>query len=587
MSQEKSGAEAELEELRRRVSELEVLDREHIEREDALQLCVLFQRLITSISSDFIDVSPDETEDAIQRTLKTVGEFTQADRSYVFLFRQDNKVMDNTYEWCADGIESRINRRKKIPLKDAIPGRENEVNDLDVLFFSRDPALSDESNSETRFFQEQDAQSLVLAPMTSAGTTAGFLGLDSVSAARKWDHDTISLLKIVGAVLANALTRKMYWQALENERNLLGTLMDNIPDAIYFKDRQSRFARISKAQAKKFGLDSPDQAIGKTDFDIFTEEHARQAFDDEKQIIETGVPVVAQVEKETWADRPETWVSTTKMPLRNSDGEIIGTFGISRNITKLKQMEKALEKHTAAIEQANADLEERNQQLDEFTYAASHDLQEPLRKLIAFSDILREDMQEGNEDDIERDLNVLTSASRRMQSLIQGLLAFSRSGRQDMDIEHVPLDDVIDIALEALEIRVEETKGRIVRETMPRIHGDKMLLALVYQNLIGNALKFHGETPPQIELTAENKEDHWLLGVRDNGIGMKPQYGEQIFSPFKRLHGRDKYEGTGIGLAICRKIVERHGGRIWVESELGKGAYFRFSIDQPRTGETE
>jgi len=243
-------------------------------------------------------------------------------------------------------------------------------------------------------------------------------------------------------------------------------------------------------------------------------------------------------------------------------------------------LEELVTARTTDLSKANADLEARNRELDEFTYIASHDLQEPLRKLSAYSDLLQEDIKKSDQDEVGRDLGVLASAAGRMQKLVQDLLALSRYGRRSMKLEDVSLDDIVDMALDALALRIEETGAELVRSDLPVIRGDRSLVVQLYQNLIGNALKFCGDKPPRVELTAETVSGCWTLGVADNGIGLDPKYAEQIFSPFKRLHGRDDYEGTGIGLAICRKIVERHGGRIWVESERGKGAHFKFTLGE-------
>jgi light-regulated signal transduction histidine kinase (bacteriophytochrome) len=132
--------------------------------------------------------------------------------------------------------------------------------------------------------------------------------------------------------------------------------------------------------------------------------------------------------------------------------------------------------------------------------------------------------------------------------------------------------------MDTLDVRVRDEHATVVQDALPTVTGDRTLLVQLYQNLIGNALKFHGDSAPELRLTAEETPEGWLLGVADNGIGIKPEYAEQIFAPFKRLHGRSEYEGTGIGLAICRKIVERHGGRIWVTSALGQGAHFKFTL---------
>lgn len=243
-----------------------------------------------------------------------------------------------------------------------------------------------------------------------------------------------------------------------------------------------------------------------------------------------------------------------------------------QDISRRKQAEAALTYHLVELARMNAEL-------DEFTYVASHDLQEPVRKLIAFSDWLRRDLGTALPPRAAQDLEFIADAAQRMQRLVQDLLALSRTGKTAMTMDRVKLDDAVDRALEALSLRIRDTGATVTRDPLPTVSGDLTLLTQLYQNLIGNALKFTGDKPPEIHLSAERQADgKWVLGVRDNGIGIKPQYAEQIFQPFRRLHGRGKYEGSGIGLAICRKVVERHQGMIWVESGEGKGAHFKFVL---------
>lgn len=246
---------------------------------------------------------------------------------------------------------------------------------------------------------------------------------------------------------------------------------------------------------------------------------------------------------------------------------------------KRREAQEEVASKAELLERQNQELARKNEDLDEFTYVASHDLQEPLRKITAFSNLLVQDLGGNLPVQAATDLGFMTDAAKRMQVLIHDLLAFSRSGRVAMARDLIPLDHCVEQALEMLSTRLEESGAKIVRDPLPVVHGDPALLAQLYQNLIGNALKFHrpGERP-LIELTSDEEGKDVILGVKDNGIGFKQEYGEQIFQTFKRLHGREEYEGSGIGLAICRKIVERHNGRIWVESAPGAGAHFRFSL---------
>jgi signal transduction histidine kinase len=249
---------------------------------------------------------------------------------------------------------------------------------------------------------------------------------------------------------------------------------------------------------------------------------------------------------------------------------------------KQQRAEEALAERTAQLERTNRELVVLNAELDDFTNVASHDLQEPLRTLVAFSDLLPKDLEQSLPERAAQDLGFITDAAMRMQTLIQDLLAFSRAGRVAKKREKVSLSECADRALEALAMRVAETGAEIIRDELPEVWGDSTLLTQLYQNLIGNALKFSGDQPPVIRLTAEEQDGFPVFGIKDNGIGIELKYAQQIFQPFRRLHSRTEYEGSGIGLAICHKIVERHGGKIWVESEPRKGAHFRFTISHRR-----
>ncbi len=245
---------------------------------------------------------------------------------------------------------------------------------------------------------------------------------------------------------------------------------------------------------------------------------------------------------------------------------------------KVTQATQDLQVHAGKLEKINEDLAKRNKELDEFTYIASHDLQEPLRKISAFSSLLKADMGNDLSEDTQENLDFLTAAAARMQTLIDDLLELSRSGRRTLQRTRFPLDTCIDTALESLAIQLEESGVRIVRDELPEIWGDQTILTQLYQNLINNAIKFTDQETPVVKLTAEQTEQGLVLGVSDNGIGIAKQYQQQIFTPFKRLHGRDDYGGTGIGLAICHKAVTQHAGKIWVESAPGQGSHFKFIL---------
>ena len=273
------------------------------------------------------------------------------------------------------------------------------------------------------------------------------------------------------------------------------------------------------------------------------------------------------------------YISAKAAVIRDGEGRPLRMVGTNWDVTSKKVLELDLARRNTDLEAANRQLELRNRELDEFTYVASHDLQEPLRKLVSFSQLLKEDLPGEVPERAAKDLGFIMDAAHRMQVLIQDLLAFSRTGRAEVKPQITALDACLDAALSDLSVLLEESKGEVVRQPLPTVHVDPALIQRLFLNLVGNALKFTrpGEVP-RVEISAASCAEGWRFEVRDRGIGIDPAHAEQIFAPFKRLHGRGEYGGTGIGLAICRKIVDRHGGRLWVESEEGQGARFLFTL---------
>jgi two-component system sensor histidine kinase/response regulator len=241
-----------------------------------------------------------------------------------------------------------------------------------------------------------------------------------------------------------------------------------------------------------------------------------------------------------------------------------------------------LHQKTLELERQAEDLRRSNEALEQFAYVASHDLREPLRKMAGFSQLLQRRYAPKLEPDALRLIGEIVEGAGRMQNLVNDLLEFSRLGKPP---ETVPVDlaQVFETVIGNLGALIQENRAVITHDDLPKVDGDETQLLQLFQNLIANAVKFHGKDSPVVHIGARRDGPAWEFTVADNGIGIETRHQEQVFTLFKRLHSRDRFAGTGIGLAICKKVVESHGGRIWIESEHGRGTTFLFTLPEDRS----
>jgi C4-dicarboxylate-specific signal transduction histidine kinase len=258
-------------------------------------------------------------------------------------------------------------------------------------------------------------------------------------------------------------------------------------------------------------------------------------------------------------------------PITDRCGTPIAACHITRDISERKRFENLLLRQSEELQRSNAELEQ-------FAYVASHDLQEPLRMVASYMQLLAERYRGKLDAKADKYIAYAVDGAQRMQSLINDLLALSRVNSRGAEFRTVDCESVLDQVLHDLAMAIRDSNAIVERGPLPTLLGDERQIGQLFQNLIGNALKFRADRPPHIRVHTERQQNQWLFRVQDNGIGIAPEHSERIFILFQRLHSRQKYSGTGIGLAICRKIVERHGGRIWVESEPGHGATFHFTL---------
>ncbi|MFA7060852.1 MAG: ATP-binding protein [Pedobacter sp.] len=371
--------------------------------------------------------------------------------------------------------------------------------------------------------------------------------------------------------------RKEMEVSLRESRQIMANIFDFLPDAAFVVDQEKKVIAWNKAMEEMSGVPKEDM-LGHGDHAYtmpFYGERRNQLIDlidvDDDELKEKYQSVTRQGDRlfaEAFCpalyNGKGAYVWAVVAPLCNTDGKRIGAIESIRDITTIKEIE--------------ANLASSNQDLEQFAYVASHDLQEPLRKIAGFTELLANRCKGTLDEKAESYMEYIVDGATRMRNLINGLLSYSRIMRSGRELAEVNCSAVVSRVLRDMELAIKESDSKIICGPLPVIKADLTQLGQLFQNLIGNAIKYRGATPLRIEINAVRQRNDWLFSVVDNGIGIAPEFFERIFAIFQRLHTRAEYPGTGMGLAICQKIVERHGGKIWVESKVGTGSTFFFTI---------
>ncbi|GAB6052974.1 hypothetical protein JCM17960_17940 [Magnetospira thiophila] len=364
-------------------------------------------------------------------------------------------------------------------------------------------------------------------------------------------------------------------EAMRNQLLFRENLLSAIPAPVFVKDEALIYIDCNEAFEAYLGRPR-DEILGRSVHDIappgladiYQKADQDLLASDSAQIYESSVQT---------GDGQRREVVFHKAVFHRANGEVGGIIGVILDITERKRIERDLARHARKLEWSNSELEQ-------FAYVTSHDLKEPLRTITSYLQLLQMRYADRFDGDARTFIDFAVEGAGRMSRLIQDLLAYSQISTQTQPFAPVNLEQVVDQATANLQGVLEEVGGEILHGALPTVTGDAGQLTRLLQNLIGNGLKYRDPArPSRVEVSATHEGSYWIISVADNGIGIEPAYHQKIFQIFQRLHQQEVYGGTGIGLAICKRIIEQHHGRLWVESELGKGATFRFALPEDAT----
>ena len=372
-------------------------------------------------------------------------------------------------------------------------------------------------------------------------------------------------------IVIDITERKRAEKAAEELGRYAESIVETVREPLLVMDANLNIISASRNFYKSFKT-TPEDTIGKFIYDLGNHQWDIPAL---RTLLEDILPKETKFENfEVKHDFQTLGNKTMLLNAREIRREDIGTKTILlaiEDITERKRMEEKLEKILADFGRSNVELEQ-------FAYVASHDLQEPLRMVTSFTQLLEKRYKNKLDRDADEFIGFIVDGALRMQSMINDLLQYSRIGTRGKPFIVTDFESILNQALINLKVTIEENNAIITHDPLPTLMADPSQMTQVFQNLLSNAIKFRSKEMPRVHVSAQKKEKKWIFSLRDNGIGIAPEFFEKLFILFQRLHSKSEYPGTGIGLAVCKKIVERHGGKIWVESETGKGSTFYFTI---------
>lgn len=400
------------------------------------------------------------------------------------------------------------------------------------------------------------------------GTDRTFFFVTSEPRDQDFSADEFAFLESIGQWVKYELERQLREQELRERTEHLSALVETTPECIKTVAPDGTLLQMNPAGLEMVEADSESDVTGKCVYNLIAPEH-RETFREFNEQICQGESGTLEFDI-IGLDGTRRHMETHAAPLHRPDGTI-AHVALTRDITEQVEREAELERTIYQLQQSN-------NRLQQFAYAASHDLQEPLRMISSYLQLLEDRYRDELDEDAQDFIDFAVGGADRMRLMVDDLLAFSQIEQADGEFDPVEGDAIIDRVTDDLQLQIEENDAEVVSESLPTVVGDSEQLEQLVNNLISNAIKYNNSDTPRVGITAEQRADHWVFSVADNGIGIDPDNTERIFEVFKRLHHDDEYSGTGIGLSLCQEIVENHGGKIWVDSEPGEGSTFFFTL---------
>ncbi len=474
-------------------------------------------------------------------------------------------------------------------------GRLLEVNDTlcEILGYSRGEmlrlSLSEITHPDDRAAERAELARLLAREVSSYSMEKRCLRKDG---GMIWVRVTSSLPSGSGpvewwiSVVEDITKRKEVEAALQQSERRLRQILDALPVAVFLSDAKGNIIFTNSAVDRIWGISAH---VGRDQYGAYGGQWRGTGKPVEPdqwalaRTLESGKPFINELAEIPGSGSEPRLIHNFSLPILGDDGRLTGVVVVTEDVTERVHAQEQLRDAKEAAERAAADLARSNKDLEQFAYVASHDLQEPLRAVGGFMSMLRKEYSGKLDAEAHEYIEQAVEGAERMQALINDLLTYSRVGSRGGVMRRVEMKTALEDALTNLRTAIAESGAKVTHGPLPAITADASQMVQLFQNLIGNAIKFHGPRRPEIHVAARQEEGRWLFSVQDNGIGIEPQYYERIFLIFQRLHSRAQYPGTGIGLAVCKRITERHSGTISVESTPGKGTTFHFTL--PEKGE--